>query len=67
MNFNSLATMGQNNMSMPPINPTKFKQLTSQLTQKDLEQFVQQARTQGIPEEQIQQGLNFIGGLINGT
>lgn len=67
MNFNGLMKMGQSNMPMPPINPTKFKQLTSQLTQKDLEQFVQQARAQGISEEQIQQGLNFIGGLINGT
>lgn len=67
MNFNNAMQMGQNRTSMPPINPTKFKQLASQLTKKDLAQFVQQARAQGISEEQIQQGLNFIGGLIYGT
>lgn len=44
----------------PPIDPEKMKQMISNLTKENLVQLVQRARLQGIPEDQIEQGLNFI-------
>lgn len=44
----------------PPINPEKMKQMIPNLTKENLVQLVQRARLQGIPEDQIEQGLNFI-------
>ena len=44
----------------PPIDPEKMKQMIPKLTKENLVQLVQRARLQGIPEDQIEQGLNFI-------
>lgn len=44
----------------PPIDPEKMKQMLPNLTKENLVQLVQRARLQGIPEDQIEQGLNFI-------
>ena len=44
----------------PPIDPEKMKQMIPNLTKENLVQLVQRARLQGIPEDQIEQGLNFI-------
>ena len=44
----------------PPIDPEKMKQLIPSLTKENLVQLVQRGRAQGIPEEQIEQGLNFL-------
>ena len=40
--------------------PEKMKQMIPNLTKENLVQSVQRARLQGIPEDQIEQGLNFI-------
>ena len=45
---------------MPQINPTQFKQFVPKITTDNLKQLVIQARQQGMPEEQIQQGLEFV-------
>lgn len=37
-----------------------MKQMIPNLTKENLVQLVQRARLQGIPEDQIEQGLNFI-------
>lgn len=44
----------------PPIDPEKMRQMIPNLTKESLVQLVQRARLQGIPEDQIEQGLNFI-------
>ena len=44
----------------PPIDTEKMKQMIPNLTKENLVQLVQRARLQGIPEDQIEQGLNFI-------
>lgn len=44
----------------PPIDPEKMRQMIPNLTKENLVQLVQWARLQGIPEDQIEQGLNFI-------
>ena len=44
----------------PPSAPEKYKQMIPNLTKENLVQLVQRARLQGIPEDQIEQGLNFI-------
>lgn len=48
------------NTAMPQINPTQFKQFVPKITTDNLKQLVIQARQQGMPEEQIQEGLEFI-------
>lgn len=58
--INSLMNMGKGGQSLPSFNPNQFKKMTSKLTKENLAQMVQQARAQGIPEEQIEQGLNII-------
>lgn len=68
MNSNMLSTlmnMGHNQPQnptqiTPPIDPEKMKQMIPNLTKENLVQLVQRARLQGIPEDQIEQGLNFI-------
>lgn len=57
---NSLMNMGKGGQNPPPFNPNQFKKMASKLTKENLAQIVQQARAQGIPEEQIEQGLNII-------
>jgi hypothetical protein len=50
----------QNNQGNPPINPTQFKQFLPQLNDNILQQMANQARAQGISENDITVGLNFI-------
>ena len=63
--LSALMNMGHNQTQAttqitPPINPEKMKQMIPNLTKENLVQLVQRARLQGIPEDQIEQGLNFI-------
>ena len=63
--LSALMSMGHNQPKNPtqitaPINPEKMKQMIPNLTKENLAQLVQRARLQGIPEDQIEQGLNFI-------
>lgn len=63
--LSALMNMGNNQSQAPaqitpPINPEKMKQMIPNLTKENLVQLVQRARLQGIPEDQIEQGLNFI-------
>lgn len=63
--LSALMNMGNNQPQAPtqitpPINPEKMKQMIPNLTKENLIQLVQRARLQGIPEDQIEQGLNFI-------
>ena len=48
-----------------PIDQEKFNQGALQLNQEMLVQLVKQARAQGIPEAQIEAGLNYILSLKN--
>ena len=52
------------NMNMPttqqPINQAQFQQFIPKITDENLKQLVAQARQQGIGEEQIKQGLEFV-------
>ena len=52
------------NMNIPttqqPINQTQFQQFIPKITDENLKQLVAQARQQGISEEQIKQGLEFV-------
>lgn len=48
---------------IPPINQQQFKQFLPQLNNNMIEQIVAQARQQGISEQDIQNGLNFISQL----
>ena len=63
--LSALMNMGHNQPQnptqiTPPIGPEKMKQMIPNLTKENLVQLVQRARLQGIPEDQIEQGLNFI-------
>lgn len=67
MNFNPLQMMmqmgqqkQQPKIQNPPIDPQRFYQMASKLTKENLVQLARQARAQGIPDEQIEQGLNFL-------
>ena len=55
---------GAQNMEMPqiqqPINQSQFQQFIPKITDENLKQLVAQARQQGISEEQIKQGLEFV-------
>lgn len=57
-NFNNY-----NNFSTPQFNPNQFKQMVPNLTDNMLVQLAQQARAQGISEQQIKQGLEYIKSL----
>lgn len=61
--FQMMMQMGQKQSPQsqrPPLDPQKFYQFAPKLTKENLVQLAQQARAQGIPDEQIEQGLNFI-------
>lgn len=70
MNFNPFQFMGgfppkQNprpfqSQSQPQINPQQFKQLAPNITQDMLVQLARQALAQGISEQEIEAGINFI-------
>ena len=55
---------GAQNMGMSqiqqPINQSQFQQFMPKITDENLKQLVAQARQQGISEEQIKQGLEFV-------
>lgn len=57
--FQQMANMGKPAQN-PPLDLAKFKQMAPRLTKENLVQLVQQARAQGIPDEQIEQGLDFL-------
>lgn len=44
----------------PPLDPNRFQKEITKLDRNTLAKLVQQARQQGIPEETIQAGLNYI-------
>lgn len=44
----------------PPINEHQFRQFAQRITDDNLRQLVLQARQQGIGDEQIREGLEFI-------
>ena len=52
--------MPQNQQTQPPINQSQFQQYAHKITDDNLKQLVVQARQQGISEEEIKQGLEFI-------
>lgn len=52
--------MSQNQQSQPPINQSQFQQFAHKITDDNLRQLVVQARQQGISEDEIKQGLEFI-------
>ena len=59
--FNPSFPAYSNQMAQPPqIDPTRFKQSISKLSQDDLKRLVQQARANGISDEVIEAGLNQI-------
>ena len=55
-------TMLNTNMQtiQQPINQAQFQQFIPKITDENLKQLVAQARQQGISEEQIKQGLEFV-------
>lgn len=55
-------TMPNMNIStaQQPINQAQFQQFIPKITDENLKQLVAQARQQGISEEQIKQGLEFV-------
>ena len=63
MNFNpmqAIMQMGRQKPKTPPLDQQRFCQMAQKLTKENLVQLAQQARAQGISEEQIEQGLNFL-------
>lgn len=65
--FNPFNILMNKQMNFTPkqntINPQQFKQMVPMLNQNILQQLVQQARSQGISDQDIQQGLNYIQSL----
>jgi hypothetical protein len=59
--FNPMQFKPQNSFNQQPqFDPAKFQQGVQNLTKEHLVQLVQQARAQGIPDSQIEAGLNYI-------
>ena len=52
-----------NGQQRPQINPQQFIQVAQTLDQNSLSRLVNMARAQGIPDTEIQAGLNFINSL----
>ena len=52
--------IAQNQQTQPPINQSQFQQYVHKITDDNLKQLVVQARQQGISEDEIKQGLEFI-------
>ena len=53
----------QQQIGTPKIDPQKFRSFLPYLNQNMLSQLASQARQQGIPENEIQAGLQFINKL----
>ena len=58
MNF--FNPLQQTRAPIQKIDPNKLKEYASNLSKDNLFQLVQQARAQGIPDVEIEAGLNFI-------
>lgn len=56
--------MGNNNGQMPSLNQTQFKQFLPNISEDQLKQLAIQAKNQGMSEDEIAKGLNFIKGLM---
>ena len=52
-----------NNNQRPQINPQQFTQVVQTLDRDSLMRLVNMARAQGIPDSEIEAGLNFINSL----
>ena len=61
MNFNQMLRPQQQQAT--GINPQQFKQWLPQINNNMLQQLAQQARQQGISENDIQAGLKFINSM----
>lgn len=46
-----------------PFDPVQFQKMVPNLNNLMLQQIIQQARAQGIPENKIQEGVNYINSL----
>ena len=55
--------MNFQNMNQPMINPNQFRSFLPKINDQMLAQMVEQARKQGISEEDIEKGLKFIKSL----
>ena len=55
----------QNNRSLQPIDKNKFMQLAKNIPESELQRMVSYARQQGMSDEQIKQGLDFVHSLKN--
>lgn len=60
--FNQMNPMNNNSQKIP-LNQQQFKQYLPNIDNNILQQLAQQARNQGIPDSDIQAGLNFINQL----
>lgn len=58
--LNLLLSNGQAQPQNQPIDQARFQQMLPRISENDLKQLVIQARQQGISDEQIEQGLDFI-------
>ena len=52
--------MAMGNQQRQPIDPQRFTAAASKLAKQSLANLVNQARQQGIPEAEIEAGLNFL-------
>lgn len=55
--------MNYSNQNKTPINQEQFRQIVPNLSENFLEQLVKQAKSQGISEKDIEDGLKFIKNL----
>lgn len=60
---NLMPNQNSQNFQIPPLNQAQFKQFLPNIDDNILKQLVQQAHNQGISDNDIIQGLNFIKGM----
>ena len=56
--------MGNNNGQIPNLNQAQFKQFLPNISEDKLKQLAIQAKNQGMSEDEIVKGLNFMKGLM---
>lgn len=61
--FNQPSAQLINQNNQQPFDPAQFQRLIPNLNNNMLQQLVQQARAQGISENKIQEGINYINSL----
>lgn len=61
--FNMTTPLSMSPMRQPRINPQQFASVAATLDDNSLKQLVLMARNQGIADQDIQAGLNFIRSL----